>query len=140
MEIIGGTRSRDYSLDRGSVDIEEAGESRAACRCDDELARVLNGSEPALILVMAQERSAHRTGDVRAPLGPIGAAPEKRPARAFERFQVDAEITQHGICLAAIGARSAPRRAGPRGGRSSSGRSAARALRRVIPERRFLKA
>src|SRR5512138_3543499 len=97
MEIIGGMRSRDYSLDRGRVDIEEAGKSRAAGRRDDELARVLDWSEPALVLVAAQESGADRAGDVRAALGPVGAASEERPARAFERCEVDAQVAQQRV-------------------------------------------
>src|SRR5437763_11575628 len=68
MEITGGMRSRDYSLDRARVDIEKACEGRLACRRDEELARLLYRGEPPLVLVMPQQRSAERTGDVRAAL------------------------------------------------------------------------
>src|SRR5438477_11001188 len=90
-------RSRDYSLDRGRVDIEETCESRFAGQRDEKLARILDGDEPALVPVAAQKRCAEHAGDVRATLGPVGAAPEERPARAFERRQIAAEVAQHRV-------------------------------------------
>src|SRR5689334_2984600 len=97
MEMIGGMRSRDYSLDRVGVDIEKARKGRAPGGGDDELARFGDRNEPALAAVMREERGAHRSGDVRAPLGPVRAAAKERAARTFQRREVDAQLGEQRV-------------------------------------------
>src|SRR3954466_11995741 len=86
-----GLRPRLLVAVETRTEIEQALERRPALRRDGELARDIDGEQPAFFLEGREECCAKRAGKMRPAFRPVEAGAKERPPLLHERLPVGAD-------------------------------------------------